>query len=129
MGNEASKGGSGPASARSAHQGGAAKAEIKPERDIYDMKIVFRGARRTGKTTLSARLQGRNPFAPPPAGLGGAYVPSPEIDTAFIRWAYKSSDDKIKVEIWDAVDHTLAEEAEVGKVDDDDAPAGAFRGG
>jgi hypothetical protein len=102
MGNESSRG----ASARGAAAASAASAPPpsarKPERDVFDMKVVLRGARRTGKSALSMRLQGGNPFAPPPAGAAGAYVPTPEIATAFIRWAYKSSDDKIKVRRFEA---------------------------
>jgi GTPase SAR1 family protein len=51
------------------------------------MKVVLRGARRTGKTSLLRRLQGQ-PVPP-------EYAATPEIETAVIRWAYKSSDDKM----------------------------------
>ena len=68
----------------------------------------MRGARKTGKSALLGRLQGK-PFEP-------EYTPSPEIATAFIKWSYKSSDDKIRVEVWDVVDRTLAEESAVGRV-------------
>jgi hypothetical protein len=82
------------------------------------VKVVVRGARRTGKTSLMHRLQGK-PFS-------SEYTPSKEIDTAFINWTYKNSDDKIKVEVWDVVDTVLEDEVLLGKVDDDDAPAGAL---
>jgi len=64
------------------------------------------------------RLQGK-PFS-------SEYTPSKEINTAFINWTYKNSDDKIKVEVWDVVDTVLEDEVLLGKVDDDDAPAGAY---
>ena len=51
------------------------------------MKVVLRGARRTGKTSLLRRLQGQ-PVVP-------EYAPTPEIETAVIRWAYKNADDKM----------------------------------
>jgi hypothetical protein len=82
------------------------------------VKVVVRGARRTGKTSLMHRLQGK-PFS-------SEYTPSKEINTAFINWTYKNSDDKIKVEVWDVVDTVLQDEVLLGKVDDDDAPAGAW---
>lgn len=75
----------------------------------------MRGARRVGKTALLRRLQGL-PHA-------AEYVPTPEIQTATFNWTYKSSDDKIEVEVWDVVDRAIV----VGQAvaDDDDAPAGA----
>lgn len=51
------------------------------------VKVVLRGARRTGKTSLLRRLQGQ-PVVP-------EYAPTPEIETAVIRWAYKNADDKM----------------------------------
>lgn len=53
------------------------------------VKIVLRGARGVGKTSLLKRLKGE-PFEE-------AYVPTPEIATAHIHWNYKNSDDVIKV--------------------------------
>jgi hypothetical protein len=42
-----------------------------------------------------------------------------------VAGAYKNSDDKIKVEVWDVVDRVWADEAEgTGVAVDDDAPAG-----
>jgi len=81
------------------------------------VKIVVRGARKTGKTSLLHRLQGK-PFL-------AEYTPTPEISTAFVNWTYKNSDERIRVEVWDTVDRILADELAIGKVDDDDMPAGA----
>ena len=92
----------------------------KPRKEtMYFMKLVLRGARGVGKSALLARLQGAKVIAP-------THVPTPEITTATISWAYKNADDKIEVEVWDVVDRALSEEAERGEVDDDDAPAGAL---
>ena len=83
------------------------------------VKLVVRGARGVGKTSLLARLKGQ-PVPP-------EYAPTPEIQTASIAWVYKNADDKIEVEVWDVVDRALSEEQLRGEVDDDDAPAGALQ--
>lgn len=82
--------------------------------------MVIRGSRGVGKSALFHRLQGK----PLPA----EYTPTPEIQIGQIKWTYKSSDDRIRVEIWDVVDRVLTDEVEVAKVDDEDAPAGMLKG-
>jgi hypothetical protein len=93
----------------------------------YNMKVVIRGERHSGKTSLLQRLQGHSfdptvsEHFPPPCRLTSPteivmthhndgmpqYDPSPEIRTATINWSFKNMEDLIKVEVWDVVDKGL----------------------
>jgi hypothetical protein len=142
MGNDQSRGGGGPspqshspggassgggappaqAGAAAAAAASAARAAIlaprAPRDPLYHMKLVVRGKRGVGKTSLLCRLRGL-PFPQ-------AYQGTPEIQMASIAWQYKNMDDKIEVEVWDVVDRARAPDQAGGAGDDDDdAPAGA----
>jgi GTPase SAR1 family protein len=78
----------------------------------HNLKVVIRGASRTGKTALFHRLQGK-PLPP-------AYVPTGAIQATTVRWASRgggglgASVDRgrvelTKIEAWDVVDHGRAE--------------------
>jgi GTPase SAR1 family protein len=69
----------------------------------YNMKIIVRGARRTGKTSLLNRLQGLQ--------MPNSYIPTPEIRIGTINWTGSSlTADHVKVEAWEVVDHGIMKE-------------------
>ncbi len=84
----------------------------------FAVKVVIRGARKVGKSSLLARLQGR-PFVE-------MYHATPEITSATLKtWKHRTSPgDVVWIDVWDVVDRVLADERAAGHVEDDDLPAG-----
>eukprot|EP01060_Flectonema_neradi_P029067 TRINITY_DN3938_c0_g2_i1.p1 TRINITY_DN3938_c0_g2~~TRINITY_DN3938_c0_g2_i1.p1 ORF type:complete len:689 (+),score=187.15 TRINITY_DN3938_c0_g2_i1:41-2107(+) len=62
----------------------------------YNMKIVIRGERRSGKSSLLRRLQGKY--------HDEGYNQTPQISAATVHWCSEFTQDPVKVEVWDVVD-------------------------
>lgn len=73
----------------------------------YNMKLVIRGDRGVGKTSLYKRLQGQP--------IPETHIRTPCISTAKIHWHGGSPaiDDRIQVEIWDVVDEASSSNVEL----------------
>eukprot|EP00108_Taenia_solium_P007737 TsM_000673500 transcript=TsM_000673500 gene=TsM_000673500 len=72
----------------------------------YNLKLVIRGERKSGKSTLLSRLKGEV-FDP-------SYTPTDEIKVANILWKYQPTDDAVKVDVWDVVDKGRQREVKHG---------------
>eukprot|EP00039_Didymoeca_costata_P011371 m.159460 g.159460 ORF g.159460 m.159460 type:complete len:661 (+) comp15152_c0_seq2:233-2215(+) len=83
----------------------------------YNMKIVVKGDRNTGKSCLLNMLQGEK--------FSAEYLPTPQIQVANISWKYKATDDIVKVEVWDVVDKGISSsrpKSEGLKLNEGDSP-------
>lgn len=95
----------------------------------YNLKILLRGGRRAGKSTLLAKLRGKAPED------FDEYRPTSEIVVAHAHWRNDFTNEVVKLEAWDVVDIALADPRD-GKEDleqielerahalDEDTPAG-----
>ena len=70
-------------------------------RPVFNMKIIVRGLRGTGKSALLRRLRNK-PFET-------EYIPTPEIDVVNVSWSYKATDELIKLEAWEIVDKAIVD--------------------
>jgi len=67
----------------------------------YNMKVLLRGERGTGKSLLWRRFQGQ-PYSV-------SYTPTAQIQSGSIQWnSHSSGCDRVRVEVWDVVDHALS---------------------
>ena len=71
------------------------------------MKIVIRGSRKTGKTSLYRKISGQEWNIP--------YESTGSIQVNNMRWNFKDHDDVIKLEIWDVVDDAMKSTDKVRK--------------
>ncbi|CEG44001.1 gtp-binding protein parf [Plasmopara halstedii] len=63
----------------------------------YNMKLLIRGAKGSGKTSLFQRLKGEP--------IPETHQSTPQLQSATINWSYRqNSEDNIKCEVWDVVD-------------------------
>ncbi|ETO26402.1 Rab-like GTP-binding protein, partial [Reticulomyxa filosa] len=79
---------------------------------IKKVKVIIRGDRQTGKSgkinnnilyaSLLHRLEGGK--------FKSEHIPTPQIQAAHVPWTYKTTDEMVKLEIWDVVDNAMLPE-------------------
>ena len=62
----------------------------------YNMKVVIKGDSQVGKSSLFLRLKGY--------GFREEYLPTESLDVTSIDWNYKTTNDIVKIDLWEAVD-------------------------
>uniref|UniRef100_K3WS36 GTP-binding protein Parf n=1 Tax=Globisporangium ultimum (strain ATCC 200006 / CBS 805.95 / DAOM BR144) TaxID=431595 RepID=K3WS36_GLOUD len=63
----------------------------------YNMKIIIRGEKGTGKTSLFQRLKGEP--------IPDEHMSTPQLQSATINWNFRTnSEENVKCEVWDVVD-------------------------
>jgi len=68
-------------------------------KSTYNMKVVIRGDRQTGKSALFHRLEG--------GGFIKEHRVTAQLQTSHVLWPYKTSDEMVNLEIWDVVDKAI----------------------
>eukprot|EP01084_Bolivina_argentea_P113355 202044_1 len=68
-------------------------------KSTYNMKVVIRGDRQTGKSALFHRLEG--------GGFIKEHRTTEQIQCSHVLWPYKTSDEMVNLEIWDVVDKAI----------------------
>ncbi|ETM01251.1 hypothetical protein L917_02142 [Phytophthora nicotianae] len=82
----------------------------------YNMKLLVRGAKGTGKTSLFQRLKGEP--------IPETHQSTPQLQSATINWSFRQNlEENVKCEVWDVVDKGFVPvETEEGAEDDSTRP-------